>query len=207
MTIPLLALRQMVRDRIGVPPHDEFFKDTVLDSNLNLAIAAIESEYRWPWSERMETVTTDADGEFDAPTNWRATRALVANGCDLLEIPIYDLTVKFKDVAMAQPTHYAVTNGRFRVRPITGAMELDHIYYVSPALLASDSDVPAIPVEHIGTLVAKAAQLCAIREDDRPSADSHLGEYMQGLARMRKDVRGTTRPVRIRVRPGSWLGG
>jgi len=206
VSIALIALRQMVRDRIGVPPHDEFFKDTVLDTNINLAYAAIEGESRWPWAERYETLTVGVDGEFDAPLNWRATRALTVDHSDLIEMTPYDMMIRFGDSA-ARPTHYSVVNGRFKVRPTPMSdIEMNHLYYVLPTLLAVDADAPSIPLEHIGTLIAKAAQLCSVREDDRPSADSHLAEYLQGLQRMRKDVRGTTRPTRIRVRPGGWLG-
>lgn len=206
--VALLTLRQMVRDRIGVPPHDDFFRDSVIDSNINLALSAIESEYRWPWNERYDEVTVPTSGEFTVPDDWRATRALMHDLSVLAEMPMYDLATRYTGTTMGSPAHFAVVHDTIYVRPYPSSpIQMRHIYYATPKLLALDIDEPSIPAAHIGTLVAKAAQLCSVREDDRPSADSHLAEYLQGIERMRKEVRGTTRPQRIRVRPGSWLGG
>ena len=204
MGVPLQALRQMVRDRIGVPPHDEFFSPNVLDTNINLALTAIESEHRWPWNERTEDVILTPTAELTMPDDWRATRAMFTQYNTLMEWPYYDLKVRFHEYA-GDPTHFSLVNRTMYVRPWpSGDIPATHVYYAEPKMLALDTDVPNIPMQHIGTLVAKAAQLCSVREDDRPSADSHLAEYLQGLERMRKEVRGTTRPTKIRVREGSW---
>jgi hypothetical protein len=205
LSVALIKLRQMVRDRLGVPAHDSFFDGSIIDTNINLANFAIEGEYRWPWSERADEVVIPTTGQLTVPDNWRSTRALLTEYAELEEWPYYDLRWRYSEES-GQPQHFSLINKTLHVRPIPSQeIPATHIYYVQPDVLAQDTDEPALPNEHIGTLVAKAAQLCAIREDDRPSADSHLGEYLQGLERMRKDVKGTTRPGRTRVRAGSWL--
>ena len=206
MSVALIAIRQLVRDRIGVPPHDEFFTDTVLDSNINMALTVIESEHRWPWNERIQELILDPTAKFTVPDDWRATRSITTQYNDLIEMTFYDMRTRFPGNQAAEPTHYALMNREIWVRAIPqGNIEAMHQYYASPILLSADTDQPSLPTEHINTLVAKTAQLCSVREDDRPSADSHLAEYLQGIERMRKDVRGTTRPQPPRVRPGGWL--
>ena len=203
--IPLVACRQMVRDRLGVPAHDEFFSATVLDSNINLALTTLQSEHRWPWNERAEQVLLNQSGELELPFNCRTTRAIITDNRDLAEMTYYDLSVRFKE-AHGTPSHYAILNRTLHFRPLPASViKAQHIYYSEPALLSADLDVPNIPVQYIGVLIAKAAQLCSTREDDRPSAQVHLQEYMQGVDRMRKDIRPTSRPTQIRVRDGSWI--
>ena len=205
MGVPLVALRQMVIDRLGVPAHDEFFTPTILDTNINLALTAIESEHRWPWNERAVETTINGTAELAVPDDWRATRAIINKTTEFIEWTYYDLVIRF-GTEVALPTHFSLLGRTLYFRPIPpGEIEVVHLYYAEPKLLAADIDEPNLPTQHIGTLVAKAAQLCSVREDDRPSADSHLAEYLQGMDRMRKEVRGTTRPTQIRVRPGSWL--
>lgn len=204
MGLPLQAIRQMVRDRIGVPPHDEFFSPNVLDTNINLALTAIESEHRWPWNETAIDVTLDSSGEMQMPDDWRATRAIWTRYNTLVEVPYYDLKVRFS-YSSGEPTHFSIVNQTMHVRPWpSGDIQATHLYYAEPKVLVSDTDTPNIPMQHIGTLIAKAAQLCSVREDDRPSADVHRTEYSQGIERMRKEVHVSTRPTTIRVREGSW---
>lgn len=207
MSVTLASLRELVRQRLGVASHDSFFDDSLLDANINLALFAVEGEHRWPWNERIDQAVV-TDGLFDLPDDYRATRALYYDQTELLEMAPYELFTRFASPVSAYPTHYATIDQVGYVRPIpTDGTVVNHLYYASPSELVNDSDQPRIPIEHIGTVVAKAAQLCSVREDDRPSADSHLTEYMTGIARMRKDVRGIMRPVVPRTRPGSWLGG
>jgi hypothetical protein len=47
----LMQLRRLVRSRLGIPVADDFMPDHVIDDHVNLAIQAIESEFRWPWSD------------------------------------------------------------------------------------------------------------------------------------------------------------
>lgn len=206
VSTPLVMLRQMVRDRLGVASHDAFFTDSVLDSNINLALLAIEGEYRWPWNEKItELVLESNDGSIDVAPDWQATRVVRTKFHTLIEMTAYDLFDTFEE-RTGDPSHFALVNRKLYVRPTPAAgYPLIHHWYAEPVLLAADEDKPTIPLRHIGALVAKTAQLCSVREDDRPSADSHLAEYLQGIDRMRKETRRITRPTKPRVREGSWL--
>jgi hypothetical protein len=60
VTTTLMQLRRLTRSRLGVPITDDFFSDAILDDNVNLAVQAIEAEYRWPWAERVDPVIVTA---------------------------------------------------------------------------------------------------------------------------------------------------
>jgi len=206
MATNLLFIRRMVRDRLGHPMHDDFFTDPLIDANINLAILAVEEEHRWPWNQTRVVVTFPAGADFlPLPADWRATKAIVRDLYDLGELTPYDLD-RLSSHQVGPPTHFTIIDDTIRFAPPGGSeTELIHYYYRAPKLLSVDEDTIRMPSQHVGTVVAKACQLCSVREDDRPSAESHMIEYMAGLERMRKDVRPTTRPQQKRIRPGNWV--
>lgn len=201
----LLILRSMVRQRLGVPVHDDYFTDPILNTNVNLAIADIESVNRWPWSYRSEDITLPSSGTYVLPSNWRTTQALTIDRNELHEITDYDMHVKARGET-GIPEYYTIVDREIRVSPHPAADTIAHHYfYVEPQLLSVDTDETRIPAAHVGVIVAKATMLCSIREDDRAAADAHMTEYVTGLDRMRKSVRSTIRPTALRVRRGSWI--
>jgi hypothetical protein len=105
---------------------------------------------------------------------------------------------------VGHPRVWAPYFDRIEVRP-TGGGDVNHAYYVDEPWLAADDDTPNLPDRYAGCVIAKAAELLAVREDDRAAAAAHNAEYTSWLVRMRKDVRPSTGPVTIRVRPGSQI--
>jgi hypothetical protein len=198
-------LRNMVRQRIGIPVHDDYFTDPVLNTNINLAISDIEAINRWPWSYRSEDIELDATGIYTLPDNWRTTQALTIDRNEVHEITDYDMHMRTR-MESGIPEYFTIVDRELHVSPKPpGPTTAHHYYYVEPQLLSVDEDQPRIPSVHVGVIVAKAAQLCSVREDDRAAADAHMIEYMTGLERMRKSVRPTIRPTALRIRRGSWI--
>lgn len=206
----LRHLRRLVRSRLGVPVTDQLFTDDQLDDNINLAIQAVEAEQRWPWQEHVETVTVDPDQpDIVLPDEWRATRAVLLDNHTELQLvsPTDALSwyVASADVS-GPPTVWSPIGDRIVLRPLPGGpTTLTHYFYTEPAWLRDDDDRPAAPDQFTGAIIAKAAELLAMREDDRAAAASHNIEYRGWIDRMRRDTRRSTTPVRIRVRAGSWL--
>jgi len=197
----------MVRDRLGIPIGDSFFSDSVLDTNLNLAIAAFDSENRWPWNEATTTLTLlGGTKEVELPDDWSALRAVTYKHEVLEQMPLYDL-VRVDDGAGSWFRWYAVKDRTLVLAPSTTLdTELGIVYYRQPLLMEDDHDVPRAPIEHINAIIAKACQLCAVREGERTEAGDHLIEYLGALARARKEVhRNMTRGVGRRIRPGAWI--
>lgn len=207
----LLHLRRLVRSRLGVPPTDQMFTDDQLDDHINLAVETVEAEQRWPWQERVDTVTlTSDDPNIALPANWRATRGLyraedaielsLASPSDILSWAVTSTAIG------GLPQVWSPIGDRIVVRPQpVDPIDLTHHYYIQSVWLRADQDQPTIPNQFVGSIIAKAAELLATREDDRAAAAGHNLEYNDWIDRMRRDVRRSTGPVTPRVRAGSWL--
>jgi hypothetical protein len=207
----LLHLRRMVRSRLGVPPTDQMFTDDQLDDHINLAVETVDAEQRWPWHEHVQEIQVDEmSPDIPLGPDWRATRGVfisdgntelqVVSSSDVLSWPVGTTS------ANGRPAVWAPVGDRILIRPLaSGPTVLTHYYYTQPTWLRADSDEPAIPDQFIGSVVAKAAELLSTREDDRAAAGAHNVEYNEWIGRMRRDVRRSTSPIRVRVRAGSWL--
>ena len=204
MSTSLMFIRKMVRDRLGIPMHDTYFPDPLIDANINLAILAVEETQRWPWNETMGDITVTGETS-DVPTDWRATKAIVDSTGNVLDQCVSYQLVQYRTQREGNPAHFCIIYDKIHFAPVGTGETFTHYYYRSPKLLNNDEDVLRMPAQHVGTVVAKASQLCSTREDDRPSAAVHLMEFQAGIDRMRKDIRVTTRPLQKYIRPGAWL--
>jgi hypothetical protein len=199
----LMTLRRLVRSRIGVPIQDDFFPDAVIDDNINLAIQVVEGEYHWPWSDVLDTVTVTADTPaFPYPANYRATRALMNGANELAPVAPGDFLTY--GTATGDPAVYCPMDDVIAVAPAADATLL-HYWYRQPAWLREDDDRSVIPEQYSGAVIAKAAELLSSREGAGADVGRHNTEFQSWIARMRRDVRRTTAPTRVRVRPGGWI--
>lgn len=201
----LLQLRRMVRNRLGVSPSDTFYRDDQVDDAINNAIATFESERNWPWQLRsVSATTTAADGTVPLPSDWRATRALYRDGYEMVLVPPYEL-LDYGDDA-GDPSVFAHIGNTLEVRPIPAVGTVFKLmYYRAPSLLTTDNSEPDLPRDAYPAIVAKAAQLCSTREDDRPSAAVHQIEYDQWVLRLMNTAESSKRPAGRRIRPGNWV--
>lgn len=202
----LMQLRRRTRSRLGVPVADQFFTDDVLDDHINLAADVLDSEQWWPWREAVVTQVILAGGSgFTPPEDWRATRSLFVGSDEIINIAPSDLMLR--PVAwQGRPEVWSIMGNDIEIRPYPDAdYTLTHVYYRLRTELIEDDDVLDMPAQYAGAVVAKAAELLSVREDNRPGAAAHLAEYMTWVNRMRRDVRRSTGPIRIRVREGSWI--
>jgi hypothetical protein len=200
----LMQLRQSVRARLGVGVNDNFVTDELIDSHINIAVQTIEAEGLWPWQERRVTLTTTANvEELALPTDWSRNRALKHQLNEIHHVVPYDLD-RYRGSGV--PSHYSIIGNKMLLGPTpSSAMEVTLYYYKTPAYLAEDRSTPELPARYYPAVIAKAAELMSIREDDRASAGSHLAEYLQWTNRMRRENRTTSRPAGRRIRPGGWV--
>lgn len=202
----LIQLREQVRVRIGVPVVDSFQDGPVIDQYINHALDTIESEARWPWMETVGQPVTVADTDTIAvPSDWSATRSLFIDDDELHLRSPADIHLWNPD-DRGRPQVWSLIGSNLHLRPTPDAVyTLTHLYYKTPTALSADTDAPDMPDHLTGAIVAKAAELLAVREDDRGAASAHLAEYVGWLRRMRAYKRRTTGPLRVRVREGSWV--
>jgi hypothetical protein len=150
------------------------------------------------------SVTASA-GQFTPETTWRATKAIVYDGRELTHVALGDLLTWRDTDTDSVPQVWAIKGSVIALRPIvTSAYTVTHLWYKQAPSLVDDDDTVDVPDQFIGAIVAKACELLSLREDDRSAAAAHLSDYESWIRRMRRDVRRTTGPIRVRVRPGSW---
>lgn len=203
----LIQLRKAVRNRLGLPSTDTFQTDEVIDAAINEAIQEIETEHRWPWTERMESwTTTDDSGDMPVPTGWTATKALgVAGDTQIRFISNVDL-IQYDADDIGHPNVFGLVNDTFKFRPRPAAgVEIQHVYYVGSTLLVGDGDEPTMPTDYSPVIIAKACELLLDRAGETTRSAKQGTAYAAGISKMRKQVRRTTQPTRTRVRPGSWV--
>jgi len=206
MTVSLMLLRRLTRSRCGIAITDRFNGDDALDDAINQAVQTLETEQRWPWQEAVANPTISAPTTaLSMPSDWRATRSLFIGDDELSAIAPSDLYLR--DLTQSgQPEVFAAIGNAIEVRPVPATdYTFIHLYYRTSAALVDDADALTMPDQFAGAVISKAAELLSIREDDRTAAAAHLAEYLQWVQRIRRDVRRTTGPVRIRVREGSWI--
>jgi len=206
MAESLMQIRRKVRTRTGTPGSDQFNDDGVIDDAVNMAIQSIESEQRWPWLQAITPHTVTAgDPTIVLPADWRATRFLFLDDDELVGISPSDLYMRPTN-QHGRPEVYAIIGSEIHVRPVPASeFVLNHLYYRTAGTLTDDADTVVLPDQFVGAIVAKAAELLSIREDDRAAAASHLAEYAQWVVRMRREARRISGPLRVRVREGSWI--
>jgi hypothetical protein len=206
MQTNLMQLRRLVRARVGVPISDDFLPDHVLDDHINLACQTIDAEARWPWNEVGEIVTLTPTAPDIVPTaDWRATRAILYKEHELNLVAPSDM-LKMLEWGAATPDTWCPLGEVITVRPKPSSpIEVNHYYYRQCVWLADDGDVPSIPGDYTGAIVAKAAELLATRESSGGDVERHGAEYTKWMARMRRDARRSTSGVHVRVRPGGWI--
>ena len=206
MTTNLMQLRRLVRARVGVPLTDDFLPDHVLDDHINLACQTLDAEAHWPWTEAGDVVTLTPDAPDITPAmDWRATRAVVWQEKDLTLVAPADLLRIYAWTADS-PAVWAPVGDVIAVRPkVNAPINVTHLYYRQCMWMYGDADVPMIPGEYTGAIVAKAAELLATRESSGGDVTRHGAEYDKWVARMRRDMRRSTSGVHVRVRPGGWI--
>lgn len=206
--VTLMQLRRRTRSRLGVPLSDAFFTDDILDDHINLALDVIDSEHNWPWNERHEQVDVGTDGVVALTTPPRRTmRSVFVQGIELRPISSSDLLRDFGSTPRTGvPSAWAELASEIVVRPVPGeVMKADVVYYVTSIPLAADADMLTMPDQYAGSVIAKAAELLSVREDNGSAAERHAAEYAQWLGRMRRALRRSTGPIQPRVREGGWV--
>src|SRR4030095_15762107 len=206
MAATLMQFRRLVRSRLGIPITDDFMPDSVIDDHVKLAIQPLSSEARWPWDEGAELVTINtASPDIPTPLNWRATRAVVYGESELQLLSPIDM-LRYLDRVGDIPEVWSPIGEVIAVRPTPSSdVEVVHYFYLQSPWLRNDEDVPNIPEQYGGAVVAKAAELLAARESNGGDATRNGAEYTQWINRMRRETRRSTTPTRTRVRPGGWV--
>ncbi len=205
----LASFRTSVRARLGVPANDTFFTDQQVSEAINLAIDRLSNEARWPWDESLASSTlTPGTYSYALPAGWVSTRTVLVVGADgsVNEIAPSSPADVLSYTSTGLPERWAISGTNLWLGPTPNqAYTWRHIFTASPTRLAGDSDTPRIPATYDDAVIVGAAAILSEREDNRAQMQAFLSEYETWVARMRRSVRGSTRPTVPKIRPGSWL--
>lgn len=204
----LADIRNKAMVAAGVFSHDAMFQTVAMNDLVNQAVAMAEAEVRGPWRQVTTTVQVSAvQPDITLPADWAETKGVFDGHFELTEVSITDLYAYGPSNISGAPEVWAQDADRIRLAPPpSSTISLTLIYYRQPPVLVSDNDQTLMPADlAMQTIVPKVAELIHLRQGERVLADAKATEYLQGVARLRKRARGSTRPMRVRIRSGGWI--
>lgn len=188
--------RRAVHRRSGVD-----YEAAALTEVVNEAVQAIAAEGDWPWLEEYSSlVLTPGTGSYAMPSDWQRTRSVTINGEEVPFVSVRDLD--------SEPTFYgySTSGDALTISPTPSTAQTVRMRYLaSENVLAGDSDVPKLPVQYHGAVVAYAVAEVHRRRGNNKAADTYMEAFEGWVDRIRRGIVRSTGPRRIRVRAGSAL--
>lgn len=171
---------------------------------INEAINIINNERTWPWMEAVHTIVIDGSTDYDTPTDYAETQAIIVNGSEARRIYIADgdtYFTTFDDIT--EDWQYSVTSTSklvFYPTPPVG-FNIVHRYFRTEPLLSQDLSSPLMP-EAYHSLICDLASAFFLERISPSRADMYRANYERGQKKMYEAVERSTQPQRIRIRPG-----
>jgi hypothetical protein len=203
----LSEMRTAVRSRLGNPATDGFFSDAQLNDFINEALQVISSEDDWPWLQASENIALVAGTAAYTPVaGWVRTKQLFIQESDPLTfLPLAEID-SYGIAHTGTPDAYTIFGEQILVRPVPQvAATLIHQYVKTEPIITVDGTSPIMPVMFHFSIVAYATHLANKRQGDLQQANVELEDYKMWYRRMVSFRRRSQVPMRVRVRPGSWL--
>lgn len=203
----LTEMRTAVRVRLGNPSTDGFFTDAQLNDLINEALQSISSEDDWPWLQTSENISLVAGTATYTPNaNWIRTKQLfIQEGEPFVMLTLAEIN-EYGIQSTGTPDVYTIYGEQLVVRPVPQtAATLIHQFIRKEAALALDADTPLMPSMFHYSIVAFATYMAHLRQGYTARADAELKAYQAWYKRMVSFRRRSQVPMRVRVRPGSWL--
>lgn len=186
--------------RLGVTSTDAFFTTAVRVDLLNEGLQVVSVEADWPWLQAVTTFATVAGTQsYTPPAEWAMTRVLSIDGYRPMEWRSLAEVRGTATTSRDMPAYFNVSAESILLAPVPAATyTVTHDYMVAEAPLVSSGDEPLMPAQFHYAIVAKAAELAHLRQRDNVRAAAQLAEYMSWLVRMRKTLRRSSAPKRVR---------
>lgn len=206
MAFTLTDYEQRLIDRLSTVSGDTQLTQAVRFRAINDALAQICLERDWPWLLTSETIATVAGTSTSAlPARHIRTDSITetATGISLSRRSQIELD---QVIYQGPPRIYHIDGSAITFKPIpNGVYSLTHRYRQFEAQLTSGSNTPLIPDLYSRGVVEYAAILCLrqVKEFER-SAEAEK-DYGAWLRRVQDNVNMSREPIRVRVRPGSWI--
>lgn len=207
----LVELREKVRTRSAITSGDQYLHQQAIDDAINEALAQIDGEYHWPWLEATQAVSlVSGQGTYALPTDYRATRSVVLGSSSGSNVVLYNVSptqaLAKSSSETGQPQAFAIIGSNMVLLPTPGSgYSITHLYYRQTVELVADADVPLIPDQWHGAVVAAASGNLAIADDRRSMKEQCDADVANWIRRMRNALRRSTGPVTPRIRQNGWM--
>lgn len=201
-------MRSSLYHRCGLQSDDPTLTTQAANDAVNAAMHLIEAEQDWPWLSVRTSFTTEAGTDlYGTPPDWARTTSLrIASFPTFNEYQVDDLDDMFDDSTVGQPYAWAADADRLLLRPTPdGVYTIVHRYVRQEPDLTSDTQSPLMPAKFHAAIVDAAAWQALGGDREEGRAGACFQAYTNWLAKMRDDGRRSSKPGRIRSRPGGWL--
>lgn len=199
-------LRTELASRLGIPPAgDGLLTENVLSSCIQLGLTDLSVEAHWPWLLHslsltfVDGVAAKPDGSTTLLPAVLSCRELTIDGerakrAGSLQEYLDAITLRNQCLWFEQ-------GGSIVLAPVPAtAPTTATLFYnrVEPALVA-EAQVPLLPEQHHNTLIARAAYHADTRRAQYERAAQHMGEYNDGVKRMKASYPSRTGPRTVRL--------
>ncbi len=201
------TLRARVKARVASTPGDSLLTDAQINDFINRALQNFSLEQDWPWQKTVETrvVTVGADS-FAVPTGWYRTESITHQDTGW---PLERRAPKYLDRVLGQgrPEFWAPFGaGTILLRYAPDqTYSLTHRYMKLEPTLSADGDAPLVPEAFSQAIVDWAAYQALTLGNSVSRAQAAMVDYIASLKRIRDNNNQGAEPLRITVRPGSWV--
>lgn len=206
-TITLAEIRSAVRLRMNSYSTDSRLTDANLLIAINQAIREISFEHDWFWLiATPATITTVAGtATYALPADHFRTKNIVDTSIGQ-HLEQYSITDIDQIVGQGRPQLYSIEGGNVVLSPTPdGVYTLQHRYLKIETPLSADANTPFIPREYSYGIIQKSSQIAARYIKDSQLAAECAADYNDWLKSVEDNNFRSKEPMRVRVRPGSWV--
>lgn len=198
------ALIVQIRNRVNLATDDARVTDANILDFINAAMQDVESQYSWPWRQKIETISVSAnDNTYTPAADWRNTLSVtLVDPPAVLQKRTWKWTrrVAWSDMT-GTPAYYTEHAGQIYLYPMPDkAYSIEHRYLETTDVLGSTSATVGNPDWFDNVIVTKASSYVAQKLRDSELYQMLETQYKQQLKSFADDVSRSYEPVTIATR-------
>jgi hypothetical protein len=198
------ALIIQIRNRVNLATDDARVSDTNLLDFINQAMQDVESQKDWPWRQKIETITINAnDNDYTPAADWRTTLSLtLVDPPAVLQKRTWKWTRRYAWSELTGiPAYYTEHGGTLYLFPTPDASySMQHRYLETVDTLGSTSATVGNPDWFDSVIVTKASSYVAQKLRDSELYQMLETQYKQQIKAFADDVSRSYEPVTIATR-------
>ena len=198
------ALIVKIRNRVNLATDDARVTDADLLDFINAAIQDVEAQKEWPWREKIETITINAnDNDYTPAADWKTTLSVtLVDPPAVIQRKSWKWTRRLTWSDMTGvPVYYTSHAGVLYLFPTPDkAYSMQHRYLETVDVLGSTSATVSNPDWFDPIIVTKAASYVAQKLRDSELYQMLETQYKQQLKGFADDVSRSYEPINVSTR-------